>query len=64
MNLLKVHFLGYGNLGCYFRKVCKYKCESGNSVPFVLVTILGFMQSIPVLPQSCLCLYLGRWVKC
>ena len=63
-NLLKVHFLGYVNLGCSFQKVFKYKVESGKSVPFVMLNRLVFMQSILVLPQSCLGLYLGRWVKC
>ena len=32
--------------GCYCRKVCKYKCESDNSVPFVMLTRVFFMQSI------------------
>ena len=64
MNLLTVHFLGYVNLECSFRKVFKYKVESGNSMPFVMLTRLGFMQSFLVLPQSCFGLYLGRWMKC
>ena len=43
VKLLKVHFLGYVNLGCSFRKVFKYKVESGNSVSFVMLTRLVFM---------------------
>ena len=64
MNLLKVRFFGYVNLVCSFPKVFKYKVESGNSVPFGMLTRLIFMQSILVLPQSCLSLYLGCWVEC
>ena len=70
MNLLKVHFLGYINLGvivewfCLFFFLCKYKYESDYSVTFVMLTRVVFMQSILGLPQSCLSLYLGRWVKC
>ena len=63
MNILKVHFLGYVNLGCSFSKSFKY-VESGDSLPFVMLTRLVFMQSILGLPQSCLSLHLGRLVKC
>ena len=73
VNLLKVHFIGYVNLG---RKVCKYNCDSDNSVPFVMLTrvfvcccffcffVVVFLQSVRWLPQSCLGLYPERLVKC